>query len=252
MSLRQYSNMTGMLLLSGNSNQTGMPLGVGCILSLSLWFSGKLSWRRNLAWGVLVLLFSWGVWITTTRSAMLGLVVAASLILYMKTHRKLVWLIPVTLIVAVVSYVCWHWPNPEHYLFSGRVQIWSHIWSVFKLHPWFGQGAQQTYAVILLGHWKLEAHNLYFGIAYYAGVFGLLTYAVLLWLSVRQGRKLTLQMRWIYFPLLVYGLTVHLFEGIYPIYRPHPFWLFTWLPILVLMLADERKSGGQVEMPRGI
>lgn len=245
--LHQYINATGMLLLSGNPNQAGMPLGVGCILSLSLWFSGRMSVRRNLFWGVLVALFAIGVWITTARSAMLGLVVAGTLILYLRSRCQFVWLMPVALVALVIAYASQQ-PNPAHYLLSGREPIWSHIWDVFSANPWFGQGAQQTYAVILFGDLKLEAHNLYFGIAYYAGVFGLLVFAMLLWHAVKQGRKLSRQMRWIYFPLLVYGLTVHLFEGIYPIYHPHPFWLFTWLPILVLMLSESEKnvSAGEV------
>lgn len=236
----KYYNLTGMMVLSSNPNQTGMPMGAACTLCLSLWMSGKLTWQRSLFWLSFAVLFALAVYITTTRSAMLGLLVVFFVLLSIRTRHRWLLLLPVGLVVGGVVYVFTTSPDPLHYLLSGRLLIWEHIWDTFKANPWFGRGATDTYAVI---RWpstgaKLEAHSLYFGLAYYAGIFGLLVFGWLMWLVRARVRKLPAQLFWVYFPLLVYGLIVSLFEGVYLIYHPHPFWLFTWLPIMALLFSQ--------------
>lgn len=239
-SLQKLHNVSGMLCLGWNPNQTGMPLGVAAVFCLSCWFAGRLSWKRSLFWCLLTGLFAFGVWLTTARSAMLGLVIAGGVVLSMKLNRKWVLIIPLLVIGLVIFYVIQHKPNPENYMLTGRVAIWQHIWEVFKANPVFGGGGRSTYAVITLanGH-KLEAHSMYFGVAYYAGSFGLLVLFGMLAVTIIRGLGASRRMQWMYFPLLAYGLTVHVFEGIYPLFTPHPFWLFTWLPILMLLLRSD-------------
>lgn len=234
--LQRYHNVVGMLTLASNPNQTGMPLGVACVLCMSLWFSGHLSWRRSLAWGGLTALFALGIWFTTARSAMLGVLVVGAFVLYLKTRYKWVLVLPIIVVIAAIIYVIFNLSHPEHYMLSGRMAIWQHIWEAFKANPWFGVGAKSSYAVVRIPQ-KLEAHSLYFSVAYYAGSLGLVVLFALLWCCVKCGLRASKEIRWVYFPLLVYGLTVHLVEGIYPLYEPHPFWLFTWLPILVLLMS---------------
>ena len=91
-------------------------------------------------------------------------------------------------------------------------------------------------------HTKLEAHSLYFGIAYYAGIYGIAVFLILMKKTLQAGFTSSPIVKTIYLPLLTYGLTVHVFEGIYPVFVPHPFWLFTWLPILILIFSKRGQT----------
>lgn len=94
-------------------------------------------------------------------------------------------------------------------------------------------------------HAKLEAHSLYFGIAYYAGIYGIAVFLILMKKTVQAGLGSSQMIKIIYLPLLTYGLTVHVFEGVYPIFKPLPFWLFTWLPILILIFSEKETMNTQ-------
>lgn len=243
---------TGMLILSSNPNQTGMPMGVASILCLSLWLCKDDLRGRRLIWLALSLLFAAGVAIAATRSAMLGLLAAVAMLLYIRTDRKVFIVAPLVALMAVVALLFFYYSNPVQHLLPGRSAIWAHIWETFRDHPWFGQGAKSTYMVIRgpcglcdSDHAKLEAHSLYFGIAYYAGIYGIVVLLVLLGKTLRNGLAATKEIQTLYLPLLIYGLAVHAFEGIYPLYKPNPFWLFTWLPILVLLFSRESNGAAR-------
>ncbi|MDX1802646.1 MAG: O-antigen ligase family protein [Alcanivorax sp.] len=246
LSIHKFENVSGALALSSNPNQTGMPFGAAAMLALSRTHLSTKKKTKAL-WLIFGLLLASATIFSSARSAMLGLAVGTSTLLYLKTRNRYLFVIPALGAILFSAFIFFHYEHPLHEILSGRSEIWLHMWEKFKNHPVFGIGGSRSYAVIIApylngGHIKLEAHSLYFALAYYAGVYGVLIFGSLLFISLKRGQSASHESRYIFIPLLAYGLSVQIFEGLYPIYVPHPFWLFTWLPISILALSHEETN----------
>ena len=86
---------------------------------------------------------------------------------------------------------------------------------------------------------KLEPHSLYFSLGLRGGALAVVLFATLLVAAVKQhGLKPSHHSVWLY--ILVFGMITQFFEGVYPIRPPNSFWLYTWLPLLMLLLATDK------------
>ena len=240
-SLGQYQFLKGYGPLSTHANQTGMPMGAAATLAMSqALLSTQRRWR--FAWLVYAGLLASATVLSTSRSAMLGFAFASAAVYYLHSGKRWIFVVPLIFGLIGLAYILLYYPDPIHKALSGREHIWSHIWHGFQNNPFFGVGATTTNEVISHRGHKLEAHSMYFAVAYYAGIYGLIVAGLLLLRIFRNISIAPEAVRHTYIPLLAYGLAVQTFEGVYLIYVPHPFWLFTWLPFSVFLLYSQRTA----------
>ena len=86
---------------------------------------------------------------------------------------------------------------------------------------------------------KLEPHSLYFALGLRGGILAITLFLGLVLAAViRHGIKPSSNSVWLY--ILMFGMITQCFEGVYPVRPPNSFWLYTWLPLFMLLLTTNK------------
>ncbi len=229
----------GMGNLGDNPNETGLALSVGfLVLTVSLMKKVRLSAA------LLCLPFLVAITLASSRAAMLGLAVTlpfAFLFHHQRNRLAVLWL---TLCLAgaltIVGLMLAGYLDAER-LLSKRPSLWGEFLSHFpEFNLLSGSGLSGSVTVFSqVQDKKLEPHSLYFALLLRGGLLALALFIALIWLTVRKhGGRASRQSIWLY--ILLFGLTTQFFEGVYPVRPPNSFWLYTWLPILMILLKAQK------------
>ncbi len=237
----QTDGNLGMGNLGDNPNETGLALSVGLlILTLSL-----ASNPRQIK-ALLIFPFLVAIVLANSRAAMLGLAVSLPFaVLFERSHNKLAitWLaLCISGALAIVGLMLAGYLDAER-LLSKRPSLWGEFLSHFpNFNLLWGSGLSGSVTVFSeIQGTKLEPHSLFFALILRGGLLALVCYGALIAMAaIKHGRKASQDSIWLY--ILLFGLTTQFFEGVYPVRPPNSFWLYTWLPILMILLKTDNKD----------
>lgn len=236
----QKDGNLGMGNLGDNPNETGLALSVGFLI-----LATSLITKTRLVSYLLASAFLVAIMLANSRAAMLGLAVSLPFaVLFQKGYSKLAigYLLCCLLgALAIVGLMLAGYLDAER-LLSKRPSLWGEFLSHFtNFHPLWGSGLSGGVTVFseVQGK-KLEPHSLFFALLLRGGLLAAGIFMALLALTiVRHGRKASPHSIWLY--ILLFGLVTQFFEGVYPVRPPNSFWLYTWLPILMILLKANKK-----------
>ena len=127
-------------------------------------------------------------------------------------------------------------------LLSRRPSLWGEFLSHFSnFNLLWGSGLAGSITVFSeVQGAKLEPHSLYFALVLRGGLLAAAFYLILVTLAIRKSASSSsADSIWLY--ILLFGLITQGFEGVYPVRPPNSFWLYTWLPILMLTMHVNRE-----------
>jgi O-antigen ligase len=223
-------------LLSGNLYGCYLIILVGIIVCVPLDRRYALA---ALVAGLLIFAF---VAATKSRSPLLGLAVASTVILIKRSDARVLKLWLLSAAIAVVSAALF-WDTLSARGLSLRPELWLKTLQICLQNPWFGRGAEAVISVV--GDdgtvWN-NTHNLWLTIWYFAGLPALMLWIAFNALLLRalwqlQGTVATLALG-----LLVYGVMTTFFDGGGLPGRPTEFWYQIWLPIALAYWAGAGRS----------
>lgn len=228
--------------LADNPNEAGLALSVGLLL-LTVHLIKKPS-----AIGALVVIpFLFAIYFAYSRSAMLALAVAlpfAVLFELGKSRLACLWMLTVAFTGIIILLLMAGGMLNADRLLTHRPSLWMEFLDKNPGFHWlWGAGLSGSITIFSETlNQKLEPHSLYFALVLRGGLISLGLFICLVIASVRQhGKKPSTGSIWLY--ILLFGLTAQCFEGVYPVRPPNSFWLYTWLPLLMLFLTCKPKSG---------
>lgn len=167
------------------------------------------------------------------------------MVLFQRGHDKLAgtWLVLCLLAGMSIIGLMWAGYLDAERLLSKRPSLWGEFLEHYpNFNPLWGSGLSGSVTVFseVQGK-KLEPHSLFFALMLRGGLFSIGLYCALIVLATRKhGRQVSQQSIWLY--ILLFGLTTQFFEGVYPVRHPNSFWLYTWLPILMILLKNDKKD----------
>lgn len=237
----QRNGNLGMGNLGDNPNETGLALSVS-LLILAVSLIPRLRQPKAL----LALPFLIAIVLANSRAAMLGLAVSLPFaVLLERGHNKFAttWLaLCLTGAITIVGLMLAGYLDAER-LLSKRPSLWGEFLSHFPdFNLLWGSGLSGSVTVFseVQGK-KLEPHSLFFALILRGGLLALTCYGTLIAMAaIKHGRKASQDSIWLY--ILLFGLTTQFFEGVYPVRPPNSFWLYTWLPILMILLKTDNKD----------
>lgn len=236
----QKDGNLGMGNLGDNPNETGLALSVGFLV-----LATSLMVKARLVGYLLAIPFLVAIVLANSRAAMLGLAVSLPFaVLFQKGYSRLaIAYLACGLLgaLAIVGLMIAGYLDAER-LLSKRPSLWGEFLSHFpNFNPWWGSGLSGSVTVFseVQGK-KLEPHSLFFALILRGGLLAAGLFIALVALTVIQhGRRASQQSIWLY--ILLFGLATQFFEGVYPVRPPNSFWLYTWLPILMILLKANKK-----------
>lgn len=229
----------GMGNLGDNPNETGLALSVGLLILAS-----SLSSKPNLSGIALALLFLPAIFLANSRAAILGLAICLPFAFFFSRDRQrlaFIWFTVCVFTGMVIIGLIISGVLDGDRLLSRRPFLWETFLAQspnFNIFWGAGlSGSATVYSEVL--DKKLEPHSLYFALLLRGGLLALALFIALIWLTVRKhGGRASRQSIWLY--ILLFGLTTQFFEGVYPVRPPNSFWLYTWLPILMILLKAQK------------
>lgn len=237
----QKAGNTGMGNLGDNPNETGLAFSVGFLV-----LAVSLINRARLAGYLLGALLLVAIVLANSRAAMLGLAVSLPFaVLFQRQHNRLatLWLALCLLgAITIVGLMLAGYLDAEK-LLSKRPSLWGEFLSHFpSFNLLSGSGLSGSVTVFSeVQNKKLEPHSLFFALILRGGLLAVCLFTGLVWMTVRKhGNQPSTQSIWLY--ILLFGLTTQFFEGVYPVRPPNSFWLYTWLPIFMILLTKDRKD----------
>ena len=234
--------------LGENPNETGLALSVGLICLLSLWQQ-----HPNKALLILAIPLCIAIYLAYSRAAFLGLAVTLPFAIVFYQGKFKLALIYLTMCALGATLICTLMALgylDADQLLSRRPTVWDAFLSANPDFHWlWGAGLDGSVSVFskTLGL-KLEAHSLFFALWLRGGLFSLAVFIGLVAASVRQQQAGSSPSNvWLY--ILLFGLVTQFFEGIYPVRAPNSFWLYTWLPLLMLALRVPPANNSPTSQP---
>lgn len=236
--LQQDGNL-GMGTLGDNPNETGLALSVGLLTGLYLC-------RFQIRWLTLVMAapFLVAIVLANSRAALLGLtMVIPFAFLFENNHKRtaVTFLAVCALAGAVIIGLMIHGTLNAEALLSKRPSLWGEFLSHFPDFHWLW-GSGLSGSITVFSHVqgvKLEPHSLYFSLLLRGGLIALSIFLGLVWAALREhGSNPSSKSIWLY--ILMFGMITQCFEGVYPVRPPNSFWLYTWLPLLMLLLTTNK------------
>ena len=227
--------------LADNPNETGLALAAGLICLLPF-MSVSPRWPAAL----LTLPLLAAIYLAYSRSAMLGLAVTLpfAVLFSLAGYRAALAFLGVCLAGALALVALMASGHLDaNALLSKRPALWMDFFAHNPGFHWlWGAGLSESVTVYseTLSR-KLEPHSLFFALGLRGGILALATFGLLVTAAIRRhGLRATAGSIWLY--LLLFGLVTQCFEGVYPVRRPNSFWLYTWLPLLILLLHHPQPS----------
>lgn len=235
----------GMGNLGDNPNESGLAFAVTLLLTLYRYQND-----RNHYWWLLILPLLAAVYLAYSRAAMLGLAVAIPFALLWRLGFTraagcflLACLAGSALMIAlmVTGYL------DADSLLSRRPTLWQAFLDSRPHFSWLWGGGLTGSITIRaeeIGQ-KLEPHSLFFSLILRGGLLALVLFCTLVALAVVKARQRENATDGAWLLILFFGLVTQFFEGVYPVRPPNSFWLYTWVPILILILTTTRPRATQ-------
>jgi putative inorganic carbon (hco3(-)) transporter len=176
---------------TGNSNLTAALLI--CLALISIYAASvlKLKWQK-IAGYAMFFLFCYSIWLTGSRGAWAGLVVGLVVQVWMTGARR--WTVGIFFsLVGLVTFFPELIPRQETIISTIRVrlEVWSTAFEIFKENSLFGvlplhfsQIFEQKASFSVI-----HAHNIFLGVASEFGIFGLLAFLTLLFVTIQRARR---------------------------------------------------------------
>jgi len=230
----------GMGNLGDNPNEAGLALSVG-LLILTVY----LVKQPRITGLLLAIPFIIAIYLANSRSAILGLaVILPFAFLFERQQRKLAvaYLIACVIGAGIMITLMLQGVLDAERLLSRRPSLWGEFLSHYSnFNLLWGSGLAGSITVFSeVQAIKLEPHSLYFALVLRGGLLAVALYAILVTLAIRKSASSSpADSIWLY--ILIFGLITQGFEGVYPVRPPNSFWLYTWLPILMLTMHVNRE-----------
>ncbi|MBV1907553.1 MAG: O-antigen ligase family protein [Pseudomonadales bacterium] len=203
----------------------------------------------------MLLILSYAVYLTGSRSSMLAALVVIGLMFYfrLRPNQRFMYLtsglaLVCVLVVGAVLYMPEVLVGFKERGFSFRPEIWRYVIQETGSHWLIGQGYHPARIPIAddVG-WVSHAHNLFLSVYRYGGLIGTVALTSLLLLTFII--KIRREQSWsndISLWVLLFGILVCTVNGKFPIDRPGWIWLIFWIP-LCIVLADIKLGDGYRE-----
>ena len=230
----------GMGNLGDNPNEAGLALSVG-LLILTVY----LVKQPRITGLLLAIPFIIAIYLANSRSAILGLaVILPFAFLFERQQRKLAvaYLIACVIGAGIMITLMLQGVLDAERLLSRRPSLWGEFLSHYSnFNLLWGSGLAGSITVFSeVQGAKLEPHSLYFALVLRGGLLAAAFYLILVTLAIRKSASSSsADSIWLY--ILLFGLITQGFEGVYPVRPPNSFWLYTWLPILMLTMHVNRE-----------
>ncbi|WP_300525057.1 O-antigen ligase family protein [Alcanivorax sp.] len=231
----------GMGNLGDNPNETGLALSVGLLI-----LAVHLMQQPRFTALLLAIPLIMAIYLANSRSAMLGLAVTLPFAFFFeRQQRKLAisYLIACAIAAGIMIALMLKGVIDAERLLSHRPSLWGEFLSHYSnFNLLWGSGLAGSITVFSeVQGVKLEPHSLYFALILRGGLLAAALYALLVILAIRKHVSSSAHSNiWGY--ILLFGLITQGFEGVYPVRSPNSFWLYTWLPILMLMMKTEKRT----------
>ena len=236
----RHGGNIGMGNLGDNPNETGLAFAITLLLALY-----RYQDDHNHYWWLLILPLLAAVYLAYSRAAMLGLAVTIpfALLWGLGFTRAAAGFLMVCLAgsAIMIALMITGYLDADS-LLSRRPTLWQ---AFLDNSPHFNLlwGAGLTDSITIkaeaLGR-KLEPHSLFFSLILRGGLLALVIFCSLIALAITRARQRKLATDNIWLLVLFFGLVTQFFEGVYPLRPPNSFWLYTWLPLLILILTTTR------------
>lgn len=230
----------GMGNLGDNPNEAGLAFAVTLLLTVCRYLQD-----RNHYWWLLILPLLAAVYLAYSRAAMLGLaVVIPFAVLWRLGFTRVAGYFVLACMagsIIIVALMLSGYLDADS-LLSRRPTLWQAFLDKSPDFNWlWGAGLAESITVRAeeLGR-KLEPHSLFFSLILRGGALALVLFCALIVLAVTKARQRRSATDHIWLLVLFFGLVTQFFEGVYPLRPPNSFWLYTWVPILTLILTTTR------------
>ena len=229
----------GMGNLGENPNETGLALSVALIILAS-----SMARKPSPAGILLCLTFLIAIYLAYSRAALLGLAVTLPFMLlhqYGKPRAATTFLVCCSVGAIAVAGMMLMGELDADKLLSRRPSLWKDFLSHNPGFHWaWGAGLPGSITVFSeILQRKLEPHSLYFALGLRGGILAITLFLGLVLAAViRHGIKPSSNSVWLY--ILMFGMITQCFEGVYPVRPPNSFWLYTWLPLFMLLLTTNK------------
>ncbi len=223
---------------------SALSYGMVVVLALHMLIQGRDTSERVLS-GLCMMALLTGVVLTGTRSVWAGLLAAAlySIAVYLPGTRTRKLLASFLLLLAVsgILLFIFGWEELARRSASFRPEIWRGLIEQTLSVNWLlGNGIASDssfqYEMLEFQH----AHSIYVSTFFYGGVIGLL--ALLGFIGLCAGRLLranSSEIQALATMMLLYGVTVLLFDGDRILTKVDYIWMVFWLPIAMVLVADQ-------------
>jgi O-Antigen ligase len=238
----------GMGNLGDNPNEAGLALSVGLLI-----LAVHLIKQPRVTGLLLAIPLIIAIYLANSRSAMLGLAVTLPFaFLFERQQRKLAiaYLIACAIGAGIMIALMLQGVLDAERLLSRRPSLWGEFLSHYSdFNLWWGSGLAGSITVFSeVQGIKLEPHSLYFALVLRGGLLAAALYVILVALAIcKHASSAPANNIWLY--MLLFGLVTQGFEGVYPVRPPNSFWLYTWLPILMLTMHANREYRPRHEQP---
>ncbi|MBA4720023.1 MAG: hypothetical protein H2067_02760 [Alcanivorax sp.] len=228
---------SGMGNLGDNPNETGLAFSVTLLLVLY-----RYGEDRNHYWWLLIVPLLAAIYLAYSRAAMLGLAVVVPFAILWRlglnrTARYFLLGCLAGCVIVIALMATGHLDADS--LLSRRPTLWQAFLDKNPHFSWlWGAGLADSITITPeeLGQ-KLEPHSLFFSLILRGGLLALALFAALITLAATKARCRKAGTDTIWLLILFFGLITQFFEGVYPVRPPNSFWLYTWVPLLFLILT---------------
>ncbi len=234
------SGNLGMGTLGDNPNETGLAFSVSLLCVFVIWLKKPTA----LWWLLPAAVLAIAIWLAYSRSALVGLAVTLPFIVLDRYTRMRVSLGYLVLCLAgglAAAFLIFNGQLDGNELLSKRPDLWRDFLAHFPRFHWlWGAGLSES-VTIYSEHLsqKLEPHSLFFALFLRGGLLALTVFVTLACMALYKAFRSQRDLPRLWGYLLLFGLITQLAEGVYPVRTPNSFWLYTWLPLLLLLLSPD-------------
>jgi len=180
------------------------------------------------------------VLLTHSRTPLLGFAGTFALILLLQRSKKILYTAVIVILIAIV-FITLNFDELSSRGFSSRPELWSLTLEKIFQRPFLGYGIGSELLLYIesLDMSFSEPHNIHLGLSYSLGAIGLLIWLFFLTqLFIFFIKNKSILLAQIAGLMLMYGLTSGLTEGSNIFTRPKEIWFLIWLPIALLLAAE--------------
>lgn len=211
----------------------GYAMGAAAVWLVSCVPSGRLNKGLWLAAILVLMLF---VVLTWSRGALMALALCMVLMPLLNRHRYSKWCSLTALVGAGVVALEFSGHLMERGV-SYRPEIFRGALEKIAQHPWLGVGKATDYSIVAAGRTWPHSHNLFTHTAIELGVVAMFVLLILWGLILLRGwRNRHMPLGRALIGLWIFSTVALQFDGPKLWESPGPFWLLTWLPLMLSLV----------------